>query len=212
MSGKQPASVSIASAPKKTRKSITLEVKLDVLRRFDAGVRAVDISKDLGLKPTTVRTIHTNAEKIKRSARSINPASAARITKGRDSVMVNMERLLNMWIDDHSQRNVLLSLAMIQEKARSIFEELKKEHSEGLGSGKDTFSASRGWFERFKRRSNLYNAKGVGEDGNVDVEETGLLLKRTPSHTYISEKEKTASAINDHLNHLSSLVSVKLLL
>ena len=58
----------------------------------------MDSSRTLGQPATTVRTIRANADKIKECAQSMAPLTAARITKGRDKVMDNMERLLRVWI------------------------------------------------------------------------------------------------------------------
>uniref|UniRef100_S4R489 HTH CENPB-type domain-containing protein n=1 Tax=Petromyzon marinus TaxID=7757 RepID=S4R489_PETMA len=156
-----------ASSSKKPRNTISFEVKLDVLNRFDAGERAVDISSELGLPPTSVRTIRANAHKIREYARSVTTLNAARIIRGRDKVKDNMERLLSLWIEDQGQRNVPMSLMMIQEKAKSLFRELKKEHGEI--STMPNFSASRGWFDRFKRRCNLHNLKMTSEATVVDL-------------------------------------------
>ena len=65
MSAKRAVCTIAVCGHKKKRKSVTLEVKLDVLKRFTEEHRAVDIARALGLQPTTVRTIRGNAEKIK---------------------------------------------------------------------------------------------------------------------------------------------------
>ena len=52
---------------KKVRKTVNLEVKLDVIRRMASGDRAVDVGRHFGLPPTTVRTIHKNVEQIRES-------------------------------------------------------------------------------------------------------------------------------------------------
>jgi hypothetical protein len=63
MSGKKPASG--GSASKMQRKSISLDVKLQVLRRLEAGEREVDVGASLTLATSTIRTIIKNADKIK---------------------------------------------------------------------------------------------------------------------------------------------------
>ena len=64
MSAKRAACTTAVCGHKKKRKSVTLEVKLDVLKRFTEGQRAVGIARALGLQPTTVETIRGNGKKI----------------------------------------------------------------------------------------------------------------------------------------------------
>jgi hypothetical protein len=71
MSGKKPASGS--SASKMQRKSILLDVKLQVLRRLEAGERQVDMGASLAT--SSIRTIK-NADKIKASATTTSKLSA----------------------------------------------------------------------------------------------------------------------------------------
>ncbi|TEA10026.1 hypothetical protein DBR06_SOUSAS62510005, partial [Sousa chinensis] len=48
-----------------------------------------------------------------------------------------------------------LSLMLIQEKAKSLYEDLKKKN--GKESEGTSFNASHGCFHRFKARANLHN-------------------------------------------------------
>nr|XP_048723333.1 putative CENPB DNA-binding domain-containing protein 1 [Caretta caretta] len=157
---------SSTTSSKKTRKTISLGTKLDVLRHFDAGERAVDIGITLGLTPTTVRTIRSNADKIRASARCVTPLSATKISRSRSSLMENMERLLSVWIEDQNQRNIPLSLPVIQAKAKSLYDKLKRD--QGEGSQTEMFMASRGWFDRFKKRFHLHNMKMSSEVASAD--------------------------------------------
>ena len=62
MSGKDAA----GRIAKNKKKSISLETKLDILRRFDKGEKAVEIARAVGLSATTVRTIRDrDADKIR---------------------------------------------------------------------------------------------------------------------------------------------------
>uniref|UniRef100_A0A8C0IRV5 HTH CENPB-type domain-containing protein n=1 Tax=Chelonoidis abingdonii TaxID=106734 RepID=A0A8C0IRV5_CHEAB len=81
--------------------------------------------------------------------------------------MENMERLLSVWIEDQNQRNIHLSMPMIQAKAKSLYDKLKRD--QGEGSQTEMFMASRGWFDRFKRRFHLHNMKMSGEVVSADT-------------------------------------------
>ena len=56
--------------------------------------------------------------------------------------MKEMEKLLGVWMQDKHLCRVLLSLMLIQEKAKSLFEDLKKKH--GKESEGASFNASHG--------------------------------------------------------------------
>ncbi|XP_068204619.1 tigger transposable element-derived protein 1-like [Palaemon carinicauda] len=129
-----------------------------------------------------------------------------------------MEKLLTIWLEDQQQRRIPLSLMLIQEKAKSIFEDVKAKAGES--AAEETFSASHGWFSRFKKRANLHHVSVSGEAASADkeaaerfpqvlkeiieeagysakqifnVDKTGLFWKKMPEKTYISRGEKTMS-------------------
>jgi hypothetical protein len=128
-----------------------------------------------------------------------------------------MEHLLKIWLDDQAQRRIPVSQAIISAKAKSLYYDLKKQMRE---SAKDEplFSASNGWFNRFKRRASLHNLKLTGEAASADihaastfpaelaklieqggycasqifnVDETALLWKKMPATTFLAKEEKT---------------------
>uniref|UniRef100_A0A8C3IMC7 HTH CENPB-type domain-containing protein n=1 Tax=Chrysemys picta bellii TaxID=8478 RepID=A0A8C3IMC7_CHRPI len=80
--------------------------------------------------------------------------------------MENMERLLSVWIEDQNQRNISLNLLVKQAKKKSE------------GSQTETFTASRGWFDQFKRRFHLHNIKMSGEAASVDIKKFPNYLKK----------------------------------
>ncbi|XP_051885228.1 tigger transposable element-derived protein 1-like [Pristis pectinata] len=231
MSGKRSASHGVDSMSKLSRKSITLDVKMQVLRRLEAGERQVDVGRDFNLATSTIRTILRNAEKIKASRKTTTSFSATKLTRSRSSLLEKMEKELCIWVEDQLHRRISLSQLMIMEKARSIFTHLQEQ--EGKGSTLETFTASRGWFFRFKRRSNLQNIHISGEASCADdqaaqeytdmlraiikrgnyppqlvfnVDETGLFWKRMPSCTFISQEEKCASGFKAAKDRLMLLL------
>jgi len=50
---------------RRTRKTITLETKMLVIRKMEADEKHANVCSSLGLAPSTVSTIMTNAEKNK---------------------------------------------------------------------------------------------------------------------------------------------------
>ena len=174
-------------------------------------------TRALGMSRTTVATILKDKDHISAHLKSATPMNSTMITKQRSGVLMEMERLLLLWIEDNNQRSMPLSEQIICEKARTLYEALKKE-SDQDGETVETFVASKGWFTRFKVRGNLTNRKMCGEAASADdraakvfienfeklireedytpqlifnVDETGLNWKRMPSRTYIAKEEKS---------------------
>lgn len=239
MSGKHSASSSPGSSqPKKARKSISLEQKLEILKKIDEGLRLKDVAKLFNLAPSTVVTIRKDKDKIKSSAKNATPLTAKLATRHRPHVMEEMERLLSLWVDDMRDRedSPMTDLVM-QEKALSLYQDLVSKDSENPGpSGASVhppFSASKGWLDRFKNRTNYHSIVQSGEAASADkeaaqsylpvlkdiieeggytpqqvfnVDETGLYWKRMPKRTVISKEEKKAPGHKASKDRVSLLV------
>ncbi|KAM3936867.1 tigger transposable element-derived protein 1-like [Leptodactylus fuscus] len=150
----------------KKRKAITMEVKVDIIRRSDKGETPTEIGRSLGLSRSTVATIIKDKVRILEHVKGSAPMKATVITKQRSGLIIEMERLLVLWLEDQNQCRIPVSLMVIQEKARRLFEALKRE--KGEGSESEEFVASRGWFMRFKDRANFHNIKVQGEAASGD--------------------------------------------
>lgn len=214
MPPKWKAESSVGGASKK-RKAITLEVKLNIVKRSEKGESATDIGRVLGLSRSTVATIIKNKGRILEHVKASAPMKSTVITKQRSGTIIKMERLLVMWLEDQHQQCIPVSLMLIQEKAKQLFEAIKYEK----GEESEEFVASRGWFMRFKARAKLHNFKVQSEAAREDekaasefpkrlaglikegdycaqqvfnVDETGLFWKIIPEGTYIAMEEKTA--------------------
>jgi len=72
---------------KRSRKSVTLETKLEVLRRLESGEKIVQICKFVGLPKSTVQTIRDNKEKIKVHSQSATHLSDSKLTRVRNGIM-----------------------------------------------------------------------------------------------------------------------------
>uniref|UniRef100_A0A7N5JAM7 HTH CENPB-type domain-containing protein n=1 Tax=Ailuropoda melanoleuca TaxID=9646 RepID=A0A7N5JAM7_AILME len=227
MPGKRPLNAAVIPSAKRERKAITLDIKLEVLRRFEVGEKLSQIAKALGLAVSTVATIRDNKEKIKANSQIATPLRASRLTRHRSAVMETMERLLHVWLEDQSQRNVPLSVTIIQEKAKSLFDDLQRER--GGSSQTEKFSASKGWFVRFKERHCLPHFKmnstapgnkdvylealrSIIEEGKYtpqqvfNVDETGLYWKRMPEGMFISVEEKAEPGFKSSKDRLMLLL------
>lgn len=78
-----------------------------------------------------------------------------------------MEKFINVWLQDQHQCQVLLSLMLIQDKAKNLYDDLKKkyrEESEGI-----SFNGSHGQFHQFKARANFHDVKASDEAVSADT-------------------------------------------
>ena len=69
---------------KRTRKSVTLETKILVIRKMEAGEKRANICSSFGLAPDTVSTIMTNVEKIKQYAQKTTKLRASNVSYTRN--------------------------------------------------------------------------------------------------------------------------------
>ena len=79
--------------------------------------------------------------------------------------------MLALWILDLDQRGQPVCKCQIQTKARSLNAGVKANLNDiSEKEQKETFTASNGWFERFKERQDIKSVKLQGEAKSADVE------------------------------------------
>ena len=88
---------------KRQRKSLYLEVKLDIIKRHHEGQGVNYIANCLGLSHSTVSTVLTKKNAILEAGANVASFSAKTITKARDRIMEEMERLLILWVEDQNR-------------------------------------------------------------------------------------------------------------
>ncbi|XP_066958132.1 tigger transposable element-derived protein 1-like [Macrobrachium rosenbergii] len=146
-----------ASALKK-RKRITMEVKYNVIKHSEKGESHTEIGHALGLSRTTVVTIVKDKQRI---LKHVQDAALMKVTvmnvKQRSQNIVEMEKLLLIWLENQNQQRVPVSPSVIQEKARELHTAAVRKNGEGSAS--EEFTANRGWFNSFKACANLYKVK-----------------------------------------------------
>ncbi|XP_070401469.1 tigger transposable element-derived protein 1-like [Nothobranchius furzeri] len=171
--------------------------------------------------------------------------SAKRVVTARNKAIVSMEGALSIWIADCRRKQIPLDTNIIRTKALGLYEtfaakepqddddhgeedeEDDGEHEPQAGTSTDPpprkprFTASKGWFERFKKRFSLKSVSLCGEAASAGTEaadiyaketftniiaeggykpeqvfnmdETGLFWKRMPSRTFLFKEEAKAS-------------------
>ena len=203
----------------KRKRMLSLETKMDIIRKYESGVRLTTIAKEYDRNPSTIGTIIKQKEDIKKAT----PAKGVTILSSkRTKVHDEMEKLLLLWIKEKEIAGDTLTESIICHKASAIFRDLIDSSDDaGEGSSKQQappqFKASSGWFDRFKKRSGIHSVVRHGEAASADVtaatafkttfqeiveaegyvsqqvfncDETGLFWKKMPRRTYITQEEQ----------------------
>jgi hypothetical protein len=152
---------------KRAHKTHTFETKMDILKRIDNGEGHGETARLLGLSRSTVSTVVKKRDKIMEFVKSASSLQSVMVNPKRGLLIEEMERLLKIWLDDQAQKRIPISEAIIFTKGKSLYDDLKKCVGESV-TDETSFSASHGWFDRFKRRANLQNLKLIGEAASAD--------------------------------------------
>ncbi|KAL4648513.1 tigger transposable element-derived protein 1-like [Arapaima gigas] len=167
MTGKRK-STSSAGRAKRKKSTITLEEKLKMIEMCESGQRLSAIAREMGHPLSTVSTIMRDKARILESTRNISVLKSTIITKKRQGPISEMESLLTEWLEDMNRKHAHVSQVRIQEKARSLYEDLKEK----AGITEGSFSASHGWLHRYKKRANLHlPVQGVEEEDDLKQEQ-----------------------------------------
>jgi hypothetical protein len=151
---------------KRPRTSLSLEAKLDIIERLERGQTAASLGRLYNVNESSIRTIKKSAEKIRSSiAQSCSPA-AKKSLRVRNPLLERMEMMLVTWLEDQKEKKMTVNTTTIRAKALKLYKELQQE--DGVPSATEPFLASKGWFEKFKKRQNLYITK-LKDEGASDI-------------------------------------------
>ena len=103
----------------------------------------------MGLRPTTIRTIIKSGAEIRASATAAAYSSLQNSSKIRQLIVEEMENDPLM-----GKKNIPLKTLVIQRKAISSFNELKSNSIQNHDVADFSFTASRGWLDKFKKELN----------------------------------------------------------
>lgn len=134
------------------RKFISLEDKIQILNRLEGGEKISSVAKSTNLNESTIRTLKKNAANIRKTVADGCPLGAKRVTRTRTSNMVKMERALMIWLEDCIAKKIPISGNLIKQKALKIYEHLKNIGHSNAEPENHSFVASKGWFEKLKKR------------------------------------------------------------
>jgi hypothetical protein len=221
-----------ASTEKKRQKQVMpLIKKIELLDRLKSGESVASVSRIFKVNESTVRYIKKKEDDIRRSVKEGTSQSSKVTSVCRDYKIEKMEKALNIWIEDRTQKRMPISTAIIREKALRLYNHFVQQADTPID--KTAFSASKGWFENFKKRFSLHNVQITGEASSADHEaassypnefykiiiekgyvpeqvfnadETGLFWKKMPSRTFISKQEKFAPGFKAAKDRLTVLL------
>lgn len=152
------------SSTKMSRKALSIDEKILIIREIESGVKQVDICKSRRLKKTTVSTILRNKNKILQSG-----GVSKQRKRIRKPVQQNIDEALIQWFRYQRSINTTISGPILQAKA----EEFAKLFNVSR------FSCDSGWLHRFKKRHNISSSKIHGEAASVNIETAMDWVKST---------------------------------
>ncbi|KAK8721950.1 hypothetical protein OTU49_017498, partial [Cherax quadricarinatus] len=175
MGPKRAATAIDEPTPKRSKKVMNLEEKVKLLDKCRTGnLSNSAIGKLFSVNESTVRSIKKNEAKIRAALASTAPPSAKQVSQVRNNAMSKMESALFVWISDQYRKGNPIDSNAIRSKGKTLYDMLASdEASTSTEPGCPTithpeFLASKGWFDKFKRRFSLYNLKISGESGSAD--------------------------------------------
>ncbi|GBM81699.1 Tigger transposable element-derived protein 1 [Araneus ventricosus] len=147
---------------------MSIELKREIIEKNEQGVRVPDLARQYGRSTSTICTVLKQKESIK----GIAPAKGVTIiSKLRSSLHEKMEKLLMVWVTEKQLKGHTLTQGIICEKARAIYGDLlnRTPRTSTDEASEDSFKASRGWFDNFRKRTSIHSVVRHGEAASSDV-------------------------------------------
>ena len=135
----------------------------------NVGIKQSEIACQMGIPPSTLRTILSNRTKIEETANQSKFTSARK--RFRTAKYDNVEAALLTCMQQARANNVPVSGPMLQTKAVSLADQL------GYSAGE--FKCSSGWLSRFKERHGIASHQVCGEAAAVSGESMDPWLSQT---------------------------------
>jgi hypothetical protein len=114
-----------------------------------------------------VYSIVKEKDKIKDHVQNAGNTQSTIMSKKQGAAIEEMERSLKLWTEDQHQKNIPVSLSIIQGMAMSLYDDWKKHLGKSAVNAPE-FHASKGWFDRFKNRAWLHNIRLTGVSASAN--------------------------------------------
>lgn len=165
----------MASAKKRKRVVISLELKLEVLKMIDSSTSYTIICEKYGIGRSTVSDIKRNREKLlafKKKLKEMGTKRNVKVMKLGDDE--ELEKAVYIWFRQKRMEGVPISGPLLCEKAVYLYKTLHKDSKES------DFVASEGWKWRFCQRHGIRQLSLQGEKMSADSDAGDEFIKSFP--------------------------------
>jgi len=187
------------------RKILTMKDKVDVIHAVKRGLSSRRVAEKFKCGKTQICSIMANKDKIMAEFESGAMSSDRCMLSTVRQQFPEVNSKTYDWFCEARAKNCPVSGPLIQEKAKSIAENLKF----------DTFTASNGWLESFQKRHGIHQSILNGESADVDnsivegwfgrlkaicegyspdniynCDETGLFYRALPTRSLVQRNDK----------------------
>lgn len=149
------------SSTARKRKVLSFEDKLAILNAVSAGEKKKDVATRFSIPASTLSTILSAEHSIRNAVESGTSSKKKRLKL---STYTDVDKAVFTWFLDTRARNVPISGAILQQKAKDF----------ACILGHDDFKASNGWLQGFKSRHGVVGRVISGES----APQTAMLLLR----------------------------------
>ena len=111
------------------RKTITMEQKMDILRRYDRGESRAAIRNAFNHPESTFRTIRKDREKIMAAVKAGAGSCATKVSSGQSNIIAKMEKMLVTWMDHRKRQGLNVAFDDTKNKAMECFSYLKEKET-----------------------------------------------------------------------------------
>ncbi|UYV73501.1 TIGD4 [Cordylochernes scorpioides] len=154
----KPQSAEWRGERKQTRNSLSLSVKLQILREIEVEKKKkTDVAQKHNIPQSSLSTIIKNSEKIHQQALHAGESSRKR---ARGSTYADVDEALLQWFKQARSAALPVNGPLLSEKAKTL----------ALEFGLKDFTGSGGWIERWKARHGIKLRNICGESADVNRE------------------------------------------
>jgi hypothetical protein len=210
---------------KRQHVSLTIQQKVEILRKLDSGSTAKLLATEFGVAQRTVYDIKANKEKLLTYyAASDSKAGISERRSIRPVKSVNLDAVLFEWFKQRRSEGVPITGPFLREKAKELHAQLNVEEACNYSSG---------WLTSFKQRHGIRYLKACGEKLSADddaaenfvdffadyvkeegltpdqiynADETGLFWRCLPRDTLVCADETNPSGFKEARERVTVLV------